>query len=208
MGRAHIANEAIFPDRYRQESLMTDQHHSDPPAAAEPRQQVPRTRRWALLTSGALVAALTGAVASQALSQGGPPWAAHGFGGFRMGEPLDPARAEDRVDRMIRHLAIEIDATTEQQDKLRSIAKAAVRDLLPLRDKLLAGRMRARELFIQPSIDRTAIEALRSQQISLVDQASRRLAQAMADAAEALNPDQRVKVQEYLASRRGHWRRG
>ena len=34
------------------------------------------------------------------------------------------------ADRMIRHLAIEIDATTEQQDKLRTIVQAAVKDLL------------------------------------------------------------------------------
>ena len=78
-------------------------------------------RRWFLLTAGALAAALTGAVATTALSEGGPPWVRGGMmgGPFHMGGPLSPAAAEDRADRMVRHLAIEIDATPEQQDKLR-----------------------------------------------------------------------------------------
>ena len=49
--------------------------------------------------------------------------------------PLTPPQAEDRADRVMRHVAIELDATPEQQDKLRAIAKAAVKDLLPMRDK-------------------------------------------------------------------------
>jgi hypothetical protein len=53
-----------------------------------------------------------------------------GPGGWRpggwMGGPPDPAQIEKHVDRAIRHIAIEIDATTEQQDKLRAIVKAAL----------------------------------------------------------------------------------
>ena len=112
---------------------------------------------------------------------------------------------EAHADRMIRHLAIEIDATTEQQDKLRGIVRGAVKDLLPVRDKVLAARTTARELLTQQTIDRAAIEKLRADQIAIHDAASKRLVQAVADAAEVLTPDQRRKLSTMLPPRGGPW---
>jgi periplasmic protein CpxP/Spy len=114
------------------------------------------------------------------------------------------------ADRLIRHLAVEIDATTEQQDKLRNIVHAAVKDLLPVREKVLAARTAGRELLTQQTIDRAAIEKLRADQIAIHDAASRRLVQAIDDAAEALTPEQRRKVADMLPARRsfGGWGRG
>ena len=120
---------------------------------------------------------------------------------------LDPAQAEDRADRMVRHLAIEIDATSQQQERLRVIAQAAVRDLMPMREQAQAARARAPALLTQPSVDRAAIEAFRAEQLALADAASRRIAQALADAAEVLSPEQRRKIEEHLAARRAPWRR-
>jgi Spy/CpxP family protein refolding chaperone len=107
---------------------------------------------------------------------------------------------------MVRHLAIEIDATPEQQDKLRSIAKATVRDLLPLRDKAQSARERARGLLTQSTVDRAAIEAFRRDQMALADEASRRIANALTDAAEVLTPEQRRKIDEQVQWRRDRWR--
>jgi Spy/CpxP family protein refolding chaperone len=198
---------------------MSDQINS--PTSASPQGQPPRKRRtWLLVTATAVAAALTGAVATTALSEQGPPWR-HGpmgggfmggdmMGGGMMGGPfhraIDPARAEDRADRMIRHLGIEIDASSEQQDKLRAIAKGAVKDLLPMREKAQSARERARSLLTQPSVDRGAIEAFRSEQLSLADEASKRIAKAVGDAAEVLTPEQRRKIDEHVQSRRSHWR--
>jgi Spy/CpxP family protein refolding chaperone len=112
---------------------------------------------------------------------------------------------------MIRHLAIEADATPEQQERLRGIARAAVRDLVPMREKAVAARQRARTLLTQATVDRTAIESYRAEQIALADAASRRLAQALADAAETLTPDQRRKLDDRLGRARGFmrgWHRG
>jgi Spy/CpxP family protein refolding chaperone len=125
--------------------------------------------------------------------------------------PLSPAQIEDRIDRGIRHAAIELDATAEQQEKLRTIAKAAVKDLLPMREKARAARARVAELLTQPKIDRAAIEAFRAEQLGLADAASKRLAQAVGDAAEVLTPEQRQKAHEWVQWRRGlwhGWRRG
>ncbi len=115
------------------------------------------------------------------------------------------AVVEVHADRMIRHLAIEIDATTEQQDKLRSVVRSAVQDLLPVREKLLAARATARDLLTQQTIDRAAIEKLRVDQIAVHDAASKRLVQAVADAAEILTPEQRRKLSNMLPPHRGPW---
>jgi periplasmic protein CpxP/Spy len=109
------------------------------------------------------------------------------------------------LDRMLKHLYVEIDATEEQKAKLEPIAKQAAKDLLPMRDSLRAGRGQAIELLTQERVDLQAIEALRAKQLQLADQASRRLTQAMADAAEVLTPAQRKELAAHVARRRwGH----
>ena len=110
---------------------------------------------------------------------------------------------------MIRHIAVEVDATAEQQEKLRGIVKNAVKDMLPMREKIFAARQQARDLLFGQSVDRAAIEKLRSEQIGTVDALSKRLTQALADAAEVLTPEQRRKLEGLLppvGGWRGWWR--
>jgi len=104
-------------------------------------------------------------------------------------------------------LAIELDATADQQVKVANIAKAAVADLRPLREKAQAARAQAVALLPAPTIDRSAIERLRAEQIGLAETASKRIAQALADAAEVLSPEQRRKVAEWTAFGRPWWSR-
>jgi Spy/CpxP family protein refolding chaperone len=82
--------------------------------------------------------------------------------------------------------------------------KAAARDLLPVRNQMREARRQAVTLLSQPTIDRSALEALRASQLQLAEQASRRLTQALADAAEVLTPDQRKQLAEHAARWRGH----
>jgi periplasmic protein CpxP/Spy len=115
------------------------------------------------------------------------------------------ALVEARADRLIRHLSIEIDATADQQEKLRAIVRDAIKDLLPVREKMRAARATARELLTQQTIDRAAIEKFRTDQIAVYDAASKRLVAAVADAAETLTPEQRRKVSDMLPGRGGYW---
>lgn len=189
---------------------MTDTSTNTSPAAPAPTARSRGRGRAALLV--VLIAFAVGGAAlfaSHASSQPGfgMGWFGHGGWhgrGFMMGQ-MDPAQIEDRADRMVRHLAIEIDATAEQQERLRAVVKSAVRDLLPMREKAQAARQRGRELLTQSDIDRAAIEAFRAEQMALADAASKRVMQALADAATILTPDQRRKIADRLPPRPGFW---
>ena len=164
----------------------------------------PRTRSrratWIVVT--AIAAGLTlGAATTMAFSHGPlspASWHRGWHGGGFMGGPLTPAQIEERADRAIRHLAIEVDATTEQQDKLRAIVKSAVGDIMPMREKSRAGRAQARKLLTEPTVNRAEIERLRADQIALADAFSRRIAQALGDAGEVLTVEQRKKIDDFL----------
>jgi protein CpxP len=178
-------------------------------AASTPNETPPRDRRrrgrGALLIVLALVAGLVaGGVLSTAFAHGfmGEPWHHAGF----MGGPSSPAQIDGRIDRMTKHMAIELDATPEQQAKVASIAKSAVHDLLPLREKAQAARGRAVTLLTAPTVDRDAIERLRAEQVGLAETASKRIAQALADASDALTSDQRRKIGDWVESF-GPWAR-
>ena len=67
---------------------------------------------------------------------------------------------EFHADRVVRHLAVEIDASPQQQDKLRAIVGDAVKDLMPVRERLMAARATARDLLTRETVDRAAIEQL------------------------------------------------
>jgi Spy/CpxP family protein refolding chaperone len=128
-----------------------------------------------------------------------------GFGGWYRGAfmrgAVDPARLDEHLERMLKHLYVEIDATDAQRQQLAPIVKSAVHDLLPLRTQLRDARRQAVDLLSRDSVDRAALESLRDTQLRLADQASRRLTQALADVADVLTPEQRRQ----LAERIGRW---
>jgi Spy/CpxP family protein refolding chaperone len=142
----------------------------------------------------ALAAGFAGGYASRSF--------AHGPSSL-MSEQPDPAQIDEHVERMVKHLAVEVDATPEQKDRLTEIAKSAAHDLAPLRGNMKRARQQALDLLSAEKIDHAAIETLRVEQLALMDSASKRLSQALADAADVLTVDQRKKLAE-RAQRFGH----
>jgi Spy/CpxP family protein refolding chaperone len=130
-------------------------------------------------------------------------WAHGGHRGWHGGEGF----SEERVESMVKHFGVEVDATPEQKAKLTEIATSAAKDLQPLRQKAREARKQAMELLAAPAVDRGAIERLRSEQMQAADAASKRLTQALADVAEVLTPEQRKQLAERMQKRRG-WRHG
>lgn len=135
-----------------------------------------------------------------------------GFNAFAHGRrhgPIEPAEMEQHLDRMLKHLYVEIDATEDQKARLEPIVKQAAKELAPLRESLHAGRREAIELLTGERVDTAAIEALRAKQIGLADEASRRLTRAVAEAAEVLTPEQRKGLVAHFARRsHRHWGHG
>ena len=165
------------------------------------RRRYGRGRGWGPLAvlMVALIAAISGAFATKAVSHGYGYWRHAGF----MHGPLDAGKIEKRVERMAKHLAVEADATAEQQEKLVGIAKALAKDLLPMWEQMQTARQNGRELFTQTVIDRDQIEAFRSEQIALADTVTKHLTKAFADAADALTAEQRQALAERFRRHRG-----
>ena len=118
----------------------------------------------------------------------------HGYGHG----PIDPADLEKRLDRMLKHFYVEIDATEEQKQKLEPIVKQAAKDLMPLREQLHAGRREAIELLSQDRRGSGGARGAARRKIQLADEASRRLTRAIAEAAEVLTPAQRKGLADAL----------
>jgi periplasmic protein CpxP/Spy len=156
-----------------------------------------RRRGFLFTLAVALVAGLAGGYVGKSFAHGGP-------GHWGDGMPADPAKMDQRVERMITRFASRVDASAEQKDKLSAIAKSAVKDLAPLREKAHAARKQAMEILAAATVDRPALERLRAEQIQLADAGSKRLTQALADTAEVLTPEQRKKFAERMQHGH-HW---
>ena len=121
---------------------------------------------------------------------------------------IDPALVDKKIDRIAGWIVEDLGGTPEQEAKIAAIAKAAAKDLAPIHDELAAGHRKAAELLTATTVDRAALEAHRVKQMQLLDRATARLASAVADAAEALTPEQRAKAVEKLADHVGRHRHG
>jgi periplasmic protein CpxP/Spy len=156
----------------------------------------PRSRKGITIASLALLAAVGGGVSARAFDPPffGPGAMMHGASPMTM----DPAVLADFADRGVRHLAIEIDATPDQEEKLRAIVRDLVKDLGPQRTVRLETAERARALLTQPTIDKAEIEKFRAEQIAKADGVSKRIAKAIGDAADILTPEQRRKLVDRL----------
>ncbi len=118
--------------------------------------------------------------------------------------PFDPAQLDQRLDRMLKRFYARIDATEAQKEKLDPIVKSAAKDLLPMRQEMREARLRAVDLFTRDKVDRAVFEKLRAEQMQLADRASKRITEALADAAEVLTPLQRKQLAERMLRMRGH----
>ena len=120
---------------------------------------------------------------------------------------MEPAQVEKKIDRIAGWVVEDLGGTPEQQARLSAIAKAAAKDLAPVHDELVLGRRQAVEILTAAQVDRAALEAHRARQMQLLTTVSERLTTAVADAADVLTPEQRVKAADRLArhmARFGH----
>jgi len=138
------------------------------------------------MTFAIIVAAATlvGGVAAMASGAGACGWH-HGMSGH------SAADVSAHVDKMLKHLYVEIDATDAQKTQITPLVKQAVSDLLPLHAQLQAAHTQALQGLTMSPVDRTALEAARVAHLQLADEASKRLVQLIADVSDVLTPAQR-----------------
>lgn len=147
-----------------------------------------RRRRWGkrvLLSVGILLG--LGGVAIAA----GP--------GLHHQHPRTPEEAKAHVDGMIDHMIGKVGGTEEQRAKLKGIAEQTVPRMAALHTEGRDLKNEVRDLLTADKIDRDALEAARKDAIDLADRGSKLVVTAVADAAEALTPEQRRKIAEAIA---------
>ena len=126
----------------------------------------------------------------------------HPHGGWLTTQAIPVDVVEQRLDHVLRS----VDATPDQQTRLHGIVEAAVKDLDPIRQHLAGTRAQITALLAAPQIDRAAVEQLRSERLAEMDQASKRMTQALLDAADVLTPEQRKKLADTAAEWQAHHR--
>ncbi|WP_341676680.1 periplasmic heavy metal sensor [Niveibacterium sp. SC-1] len=114
-------------------------------------------------------------------------------------DELAAERAGDQAAMASSWMLSRIEASSTQKERVARIAREAAQSLYPLRGHQHTARARAVQILAAPTVDRSALEDLRNEQIALVDEASRRLTQAMADAAETLDAGQRAQLAASLS---------
>lgn len=157
----------------------------------------------------ALFAVGAGFFAGKAMSQGVGPLGSHFSPTSAITRAFMPTSVEDATDRagrIARHLAVEVDATYEQEQKLIELAKGVAGDVYGMRRQMMDARKKGIELLKAPTVDRAAVEALRVEQMGRIDAMSKRLSTAVADAGEVLNAEQRTKLANRVEElRQGRW---
>jgi Spy/CpxP family protein refolding chaperone len=144
-------------------------------------------------------AALSGGVVALAQSAGAGMHALH-HGSMMSGSPVDMAA---HIDQVVQHLYVEINATDAQKAQIDPLVKQAIDDLAPLHSQAQSAHTQFIRAFTQDPIDRNSLEAAREAHVQLADQASRRIAQLVAEVGSVLTPAQRQKVADHLQQMHG-----
>lgn len=164
------------------------------PTVSVPAAKAPRKGLKALLLAAAFAATF---VAGGLTLSGAPALAMD----MAMGGHGDMhARAHAHLEKML----TEVDATPEQKAKIDAIFKTAFQSMGPVHERLAASHKDLHQLLTAPTIDRGALESLRAARMTDVDQASKTLVGALADAAEVLTPEQRAKLGKLMAAHHHH----
>ena len=106
---------------------------------------------------------------------------------------------EKRVDRMLDN----VKATDSQRTAIKAIFERTFTELQPIHQSHQQLHEDMVKALTATTIDRTAIEKLRTQATALIEQGSQVVSKALADAAEVLTPAQRSTLAKFIEEHHG-----
>ncbi|MBG6207471.1 Spy/CpxP family protein refolding chaperone [Labrenzia sp. EL_126] len=130
-----------------------------------------------------------------------------GGGGPGMLHRMSDDDIKERLTRIVRHVAIEIDATPEQQTEIVSIVTPVALGMKENHREFASVSENLRALLLAQEIDRVAIEALRAEKLAVADEISKTLTAMIVDVAAVLTPEQRAQLDERIEEFRAMGRR-
>ena len=167
-----------------------NEHNHEVITEQEPGKKRASRRRFLI---GLLAGTLLGGVAAGAVSvhsqMGSGRWF-HG-GPCAHGRVMDPESVAQRVDFVSDWILKRVNATEDQQQKIKVILKDTLNDLFPLGEQHRQNRQVMMEILLQPTVDRDALNRIRQSEMVLAEKASSRLLDAVAGAADVLTMEQR-----------------
>ncbi|MGE3645843.1 MAG: Spy/CpxP family protein refolding chaperone [Beijerinckiaceae bacterium] len=179
---------------------MSD-HNQTSPNAGET--NVPATparsgrRKW--LIGGAIgLAGLIGLGAVSAYSQ--PGWGGHGRYGWHRG--FDPATMGPRIDFGVDMILGRVGANEDQKKKVASTIKGIAQQAPDFRKGNMEAREQMLKLLKAEKFDKVELERLRAERIKAIDEASKKVVQALGEVADTLTPKQRQELVELAEKRR------
>jgi Spy/CpxP family protein refolding chaperone len=173
-----------------------------PNAAPEAAQSKPK-RRWGRRIIIGTVLVGVGAAAGAGIGVNAVK--AQFMRGFDM-KDMSTEEISDRVDRRVERILSRVDGTPEQRQQISTIAKAAIGDLKTMEFAPREVHSKAMALLSADTFDRAALETLRAEQVAKFDTASKRIVQAVSDAAGVLTVEQRKELVAKMGER--GWRGG
>ena len=122
-----------------------------------------------------------------------------GFGEHNMGG-MGGMRGEGGpfASRMIERIGDKVNATDEQKKKLGEIATKLNEGQTDRQTAMQSMRQKSIELLSANPIDTNALEQVRASQIQFMDEQSKRMSQAMLEAAQVLTPEQRAQLAKMM----------
>ena len=117
---------------------------------------------------------------------------------------FDPAKFNQHIEKRVDRALTGTDATADQKKKVSTIIEQAFTDMKPLHDKRVENRKAMADAMQAPTIDKAKIEALRQEQMKASDAGSKRFTQALTDAGDVLNVQQRQAFFKKWAERGEH----